>query len=504
MAGRESSSSVQCLSGDDGPPPEFDDLLDEITALQKTNVVLDSQNQALAEKLRDASTYNQALGHELIGLDEEIGRLEARLSDVNVSVEDIRSETHRLDASAQELKRVLSSTQEIANIAKKVRFLQRSYSAAGDRVHRLRLVLRDPDFLRVKETLALYQEKIHFLYWNNTELFEQIELMSKVGETGDAQVQEQLDHLNKISSLKREWLEMKLHEAGMMDHIRNSQGGSARQHKQYYSINLSDSVLDNGSPKGKLCRIANDSSMEEEEESGVISDQKTRIPAKKAEKRKGSEESDSDEGSDRFFKRNSSEEEDSGRSGGNRESPRVKIHVIGHGKSGSSEEESKGTDNESHLVAFRSESSDVEEEDAPLKLQITVDVKSDGESEEKRDSVDVNVRNEDDGSDSISFGSDAKESDKIREKDEWDDFSDDQNAEIEQVATKKKPKEEEEFSIESEEETIKVEAPKETTKWKASASGNGPWPPFSWSENRQTGEPLQVRVVDMWIRPCLR
>ncbi|OHT17460.1 hypothetical protein TRFO_02470 [Tritrichomonas foetus] len=194
-------------------------LAQQLINLQQENLVVGRQNQELALQLHDASTYNQALGFDLYQLDQEIGELETRLANTRNQIKSIDAQTKEITKKADECKNALLKDSEFSALAKKLRSLQKTHQAAAKGLDQLRNLLGDPQFSMLDGALQLMQEKIHFLYWSNTELHQQIELMRQLLNEGKegAKIEEELDKLNDISNLKLEWLEMRLYESQLKD-----------------------------------------------------------------------------------------------------------------------------------------------------------------------------------------------------------------------------------------------------------------------------------------------
>lgn len=192
-------------------------LSEHLAKLQKENIAIGDQNQQLAASLRDASTYNQVLGFDLYQLDQEIGDLETRLSQSRSRIREIENQTKEITKQADACKNALLKDPEFAKLAKRLRSLQRTHSSATSNLEELRGILGDSKFSMLDGALQLMQEKVHFLYWSNTELHQQIELMQQLLKEGQESsvIRGELDKMKNISDLKLEWLQMRLYEEKM-------------------------------------------------------------------------------------------------------------------------------------------------------------------------------------------------------------------------------------------------------------------------------------------------
>ena len=192
-------------------------LSEHLAKLQRENIAIGDQNQQLAASLRDASTYNQVLGFDLYQLDQEIGELEARLSQSRSRIREIENQTKEITKQADACKNALLKDPEFAKLAKRLRSLQRTHSSAMANLEELRGILGDTKFSMLDGALQLMQEKVHFLYWSNTELHQQIELMQQLLKDGQESsvIRGELDKMRNISDLKLEWLQMRLYEEKM-------------------------------------------------------------------------------------------------------------------------------------------------------------------------------------------------------------------------------------------------------------------------------------------------
>ena len=175
-------------------------LAQQLCNLQQENLVVGKQNQELALQLQDASNYNQALGLDLYQLDQEIGELEERLSKMKIQIKEMDQQTKTITKKADEYKNALRNDKEFSSLARHLRNLQKTHQAASKNLAQLRELLGDPNFSQLDGALQLMQEKIHFLYWSNTELHQQIELMQQLLNEGREGViiEEDLEKMNLL------------------------------------------------------------------------------------------------------------------------------------------------------------------------------------------------------------------------------------------------------------------------------------------------------------------
>ena len=199
-------------------------LAQQLCNLQQENLVVGKQNQELALQFHDASNYNQALGFDLYQLDQEIGELEERLSNMKNQIKEIDQQTKAITKKADEYKNALRNDKEFSSLAKHLRNLQKTHHSASKSLAQLREILGDPKFSMLDGALQLMQEKIHFLYWSNTELHQQIELMQQLLNEGreGAIIEEDLEKMNDLSNLKLEYYDMKLFESQLKNGGKNA------------------------------------------------------------------------------------------------------------------------------------------------------------------------------------------------------------------------------------------------------------------------------------------
>ena len=170
-------------------PPKPEDayvstLSDRVTSLQRENISIGNQNQKLAATLRDASEYNQILGYILYQLDQQIGDLEARIAASKQRIREVDSQTKKMTKEADSCKNALIKDPEFSKLAKRLRRMQKTHTSATTNADELRALLEDERFGVLDGSLQSMQKKVSLLYWSNTELHQQIELMHELMKEG--------------------------------------------------------------------------------------------------------------------------------------------------------------------------------------------------------------------------------------------------------------------------------------------------------------------------------
>ena len=98
-------------------------LTQKLLSLREENSRIGQINQELSDKLRDATTYNQALGLDLYRLDQLISEVEDKYRANIEQVRQIHNKTKELKMKTNDYQLYLSTNGATAEVAKKLQII---------------------------------------------------------------------------------------------------------------------------------------------------------------------------------------------------------------------------------------------------------------------------------------------------------------------------------------------------------------------------------------------
>ena len=200
---RKSSSQSSPKQKADSLPPEnqvyADELARKLLSLHEENTRIGKQNQELSAKLHDVTTYNQTLGLDLYRLDNEICDLEEKLESNKEKMKYILDQTKLIKKKTEVCKAALSKDEQMSELAKKFQAMQHFKEKADKSVQELQKIFDDESVKTLNNSIDVIAEKIHFLYWNNKELNDQIETLEKLVSTpGNSKFKDQKEKWGQL------------------------------------------------------------------------------------------------------------------------------------------------------------------------------------------------------------------------------------------------------------------------------------------------------------------
>ena len=192
-----------------------DELNRQLLNLKEENKQMGKINQELNEKLRDATTYNQALGLDLYRLDQLISEVEDKYRTNLEKTRELHAKTKELKRKTNDYKSALGENSEAAEMAKKMQILQEFRDQATRGLGELESILSDDNFTELHGALHSLEEKIHFLFWNNHDLEHSVNAVSK--KLPQNQLNQLVDKncgtIEKIKNTKDDWEKIKLYQS---------------------------------------------------------------------------------------------------------------------------------------------------------------------------------------------------------------------------------------------------------------------------------------------------
>ena len=193
----------------------IDELTQQLLKLREENSRMGQINQELAEKLKNETDYNKALGIDLYNLDQQISDVEGKYKANMAKAKELHLKTKEMKRRTNDYKSYLGMNSEAADMAKKLQLLQEFRDQATLGLNELEKILSDENLSKLPYSTQSLEEKIHFLFWYNHDLERSIRKLS--AKLPPSQVQQHIDKdcgtSEQISHTKEEWEKMKLYQS---------------------------------------------------------------------------------------------------------------------------------------------------------------------------------------------------------------------------------------------------------------------------------------------------
>ncbi|OHT16029.1 hypothetical protein TRFO_13517 [Tritrichomonas foetus] len=155
----------------------------------------------------------------------------------------ILDQTKVLKKKTEVCKAALNKDEQMSELAKKFQAMQHFKEKADKSVQELQKIFDDGNISSLKSSLEEISEKIHFLYWNNKELNDQIEILEKMVSTEEAV---------GFTELKEQWNQLHVDVVEQENKQQNSNKGGASLRVSLRNKNKNNKEMKSDAPiKGK-------------------------------------------------------------------------------------------------------------------------------------------------------------------------------------------------------------------------------------------------------------